>query len=43
MPNPATANDDEEDDDEDETEFDVEVVDEEPVIYPTIPRWRQPL
>jgi hypothetical protein len=45
-PSRVTSDDDEdgdEEDDEDETEFDVEEVDEEPVIYPSIPRWRQPL
>ena len=45
MPKPSTADDDEyeDEDEEDEIEFDVEDVDEEPVIYPSIPRWRQPL
>ena len=43
MPKPSTADDDEYEDEEDEIEFDVEDVDEEPVIYPSIPRWRQPL
>ncbi len=33
----------EEDDEEDDEEFEVEEVDEKPVIYPSIPRWRQPL
>jgi len=37
---PPPAN---EDDDEDKTEFDVEEVDEEPVIHPGISHWRQPL
>ena len=33
----------EDDEDEGETEFEVEEVDKEPVIYPSIPRRRQPL
>jgi hypothetical protein len=43
FPLPSATEDDDEEDDEDETEFEVEEVDEEPVIYPSIPRWRQPL
>lgn len=38
MPRPATA-----DDDDEEEDYEDEDVDEEPVIYPSIPRWRQPL
>jgi hypothetical protein len=40
MPSPSTADD---EDDGDDEEFEVEALDEEPVIYPSIPRWRQPL
>ncbi|MEI7847511.1 MAG: SEC-C metal-binding domain-containing protein [Chloroflexota bacterium] len=44
MPRPSAADDDDEDDEEeDDEEFEVEDVDEEPVIYPSIPRRRQPL
>jgi len=43
-PSHVTSEDDEDDDeDEGETEFKVEAVDKEPVIYPSIPRRRQPL
>ena len=43
-PSHVTSEDDEDDDeDEGETEFEVEEVDKEPVIYPSIPRRRQPL
>ena len=43
-PSHVTSEDDEDDDeDEDGTEFKVEEVDKEPVIYPSIPRRRQPL
>ena len=41
-PSHVTSDDDEEVD-EDETEFEVEDVDGEPIIYPNIPRRRQPL
>jgi hypothetical protein len=45
MPRPSSAIDDEDDDEEedDDEDFEMEDVDDEPVIYPSIPRWRQPL
>jgi len=45
LPSDSDFDEDEDDeaDNEDEPEFEVKEVDGEPVIYPSIPRWRQPL